>query len=106
MSNYHQIKCSDCGDVADNPRLNWSEKAVAAVIRERSWLESLASLSDWSGVEYYAKCHGESVDMPWFLRHKGHHLHVVCEYGDPCPHVRQETPLGSWDANGAPVEGE
>mgnify|MGYP006136754275 CR=1 FL=1 len=84
MSSYLHIRCLDCIENCERPRLNWGEKPLTKLLEEMPKLLTAWS-NDWD-VSVKVECRGNPVDMPWFEKHAGHKLSVIddCGYLKPC----------------------
>jgi hypothetical protein len=78
MSTYWRIACLDCDD-EDDGAINHGEEALAKIIRDRQAWEILADSEIDYDIKSYEHVH---IHSGFFMRHRGHVLAPVSQYGD------------------------
>lgn len=84
MSNYHDIRCSECqvSLAIDGHGVNNRPDLCFEIIRAREKIELLGDLGfGVSCLETQVFVDGYLLDARWFTAHRGHALLVVDEYG-------------------------
>lgn len=81
MSTDWNIKCLDCGDVHGFDDANHQDELMAHLCKHADAIANLAPLlADDHSVEF--RTYYGSIDAAWFVKHRGHKLWPVSEYGD------------------------
>jgi len=83
MSTYWHLHCKKCKDELQTyANSDQGERLMLLIIKHREAFEILAKMVQSKTVyDYNVKFNGEGIGLEFFLKHKGHDIIAVNEYG-------------------------
>lgn len=83
MSEDWNIYCKDCGETHKFRDANHQVELMHGLIEHADAIAALAPLmNDWGSYITLSAEHYGSIEPKWFLKHRGHELVPISEYGN------------------------